>query len=342
MKFNFLYYLITLFIFISLSACASGSQTKIDIPVEHVYNGKIKYLELSFAEAHKPTDEIICDQKKMPQKWSEDGKKIGVLIFAGYYDLSRSYECRLNKNEIVAIIKVENFPYAEEQLKVDQKKVILSKEDLLRAEKEQAELSKIYAHSNPSLLFAKPFLLPIDSFRTSIYGNKRIFNQTKTSTHLGNDYRAAIGTNVPSTNDGVVAFVGDLFFSGNTVIIDHGMNLFSMYAHLSKINVKAGEKVVQGQVIALSGKTGRVSGPHLHWGMKLYGEWVDGVSLIDESSSFFQQGHDLKSGISDKKEIQNIKLDDNASGVKNNSLPNDPAFKNLPLSHNDLTHHEGV
>jgi murein DD-endopeptidase MepM/ murein hydrolase activator NlpD len=102
------------------------------------------------------------------------------------------------------------------------------------------------------------------------------------STHLGNDFRAPEGTPIPTSNTGKVVYVGDLFYSGKTVIVDHGMQLFSMYAHLSKISVAVGATVNRGDIVGLSGATGRASGPHLHWGIKINGEWIDGFSLVEE------------------------------------------------------------
>lgn len=97
--------------------------------------------------------------------------------------------------------------------------------------------------------------------------------------HLGTDFRAPMGTPVLASNKGKVVLAEDLFFSGNTILIDHGLSLFTMYAHLSKIDCKVGDVVEKGALIGHSGNTGRVSGPHLHWGVKVNGSWVDGFTL---------------------------------------------------------------
>ena len=110
-----------------------------------------------------------------------------------------------------------------------------------------------------------------------------MFNDKKKSQHLGNDLRARTGTKIPAANRGRVVYTGNLFFSGNVVVLDHGMGIFSMYGHLSKILVTEGSVVNQGDVVGLAGATGRVSGPHLHWGVRVNGSWIDGFSLIEAS-----------------------------------------------------------
>jgi murein DD-endopeptidase MepM/ murein hydrolase activator NlpD len=127
------------------------------------------------------------------------------------------------------------------------------------------------------------------SLVTSLYGTKRVYNRQKKSQHLGIDYRAAIGDQVPATNAGKIVYAGDLFYTGWTVIIDHGLDIFSVYGHLSKTLVKEGQFVVRGELIGLSGNTGRTSGPHLHWGVKVQGQYVDGFVLIDETKKVFQE-----------------------------------------------------
>ena len=149
-------------------------------------------------------------------------------------------------------------------------------------------LNKIYASSIPDFLYSTSFIHPLDSLVTSQYGNKRVYNKHKKSQHLGIDYRAAIGDKVPAANAGKIVFSGDLFFTGWTVIIDHGLDIFTVYGHLSKTLVKDGEMVKRGQLIGLSGNTGRTSGPHLHWGTKVQGQYIDGFVLVEESKKYFK------------------------------------------------------
>lgn len=271
---------------------ANSSMQKIDLYAEKideskllevpVYNGKARVIKLKVNKAEKPFD-VVCDDRKMPYKLQEG--ELEVVLFAGYYSPDRNFFCEaVTKDTKVKIlkIKVTQFAYKESELTVAPGKVFLSGKDQKRVAREQKILNSVYSKRSNSLLFKEPFSIPLSSERTGIYGDKRIFNKKHPSTHLGNDFRAAVGTEIPSTNDGVIVYVGDLFYSGKTVIIDHGMQLFSMYAHLSKIQAKVDAPVKKGEIIGLAGATGRASGPHLHWGIKINGEWIDGFSLVEE------------------------------------------------------------
>lgn len=207
-----------------------------------------------------------------------------VYLAESYFSSRKSFQCYISGNRKTALLNVSVIPfnYPEEKLMVDQKKVELSKRDLERVAREREITEKIYQNSASNFLFNEGFAVPLKSFVTSHYGTRRLFNNKKSSQHLGNDFRAAIGVPIPVSNDGKVVFVGDLFFTGLVVIVDHGMDIFTMYGHLSKIQVKDGEMLKKGQIVGLSGATGRVSGPHLHWGVKINGHWVDGFSLTEQ------------------------------------------------------------
>jgi murein DD-endopeptidase MepM/ murein hydrolase activator NlpD len=118
-----------------------------------------------------------------------------------------------------------------------------------------------------------------------MYGNKRVFNGQLKSYHNGVDFRARLGTPAVAANTGIVRLAKNLFYSGDAVIIDHGTNIFTIYAHLSKIKVAAGQRIEKGQLIGLTGATGRVSGPHLHWGVKINGVAVNPLQFVDVISA---------------------------------------------------------
>jgi murein DD-endopeptidase MepM/ murein hydrolase activator NlpD len=247
-----------------------------------VFNGKAKVLKYT---VDKPDSslEILCDNKKMPFRLLDN--QLEIILFADYYSQDRVFYCEANTAKLklkILKVQVKQFAYKETELTVQPGKVFLSAKDQKRVAREQKILNSVYAKRSPQLLYSSPFMIPLSSERTSIYGDKRIFNKKHPSTHLGNDFRAPVGTEIPTANDGEIVYVGDLFYSGKTVIIDHGMQLFSMYAHLSEIKAKVGSKVTKGEVIGLSGATGRASGPHLHWGIKIHGDWIDGFSLVEE------------------------------------------------------------
>ena len=176
---------------------------------------------------------------------------------------------------------VEPKAYPTQEVKVEQKYVTPPKVEELRAETEARMLKKVYDRRTPERLFKGAFLSPIPGALSSRFGERRIFNGVPKSPHGGADLRAKLGVPVKAAAGGRVVVAQDLFYSGNTVILDHGLGLYTIYAHLSRMDVKPGQAVKQGRRLGLVGATGRVSGPHLHWGVKLRGARVDPFSLVE-------------------------------------------------------------
>jgi murein DD-endopeptidase MepM/ murein hydrolase activator NlpD len=181
-----------------------------------------------------------------------------------------------------AVVEVEPKKYPTTELKVDDKYVELSKSDLARALKEAKEIEAIHAKITSEPLWDKPFSVPISGeTKGTNFGHRRVFNGQPRAPHAGADLHAGLGTPVHAANRGRVVLAKDLFFTGNTVIIDHGLGVYSLYAHLSRIDVKVGQMVSNSELLGLSGATGRVTGPHLHWGMMVQGARVDPFTLVD-------------------------------------------------------------
>jgi hypothetical protein len=130
-------------------------------------------------------------------------------------------------------------------------------------------------------LWSEPFVTPVEQPANSAFGTRSIFNGQPRNAHGGADFLSPAGTPVHAPNRGRVAVARDLYFSGNTVIIDHGLGAFSMLAHLSAFDVHEGDTVAAGQVVGRVGATGRVTGPHLHWAVRLNDARVDPLSLLD-------------------------------------------------------------
>lgn len=169
--------------------------------------------------------------------------------------------------------------YSEEILQVDPRHVRPSPKDLERIRREQAELKRIYASGSESPGWRGDFQLPVSGEMSGAFGTRRIFNGEIQSHHTGVDFRAQTGNPIYTANSGIVRLAKELFYSGNAVVVDHGAGVFSSYSHLSRIDVKTGEKVEKGQIVGLAGATGRATGPHLHWGIKVNSVSVDPLAF---------------------------------------------------------------
>jgi murein DD-endopeptidase MepM/ murein hydrolase activator NlpD len=147
----------------------------------------------------------------------------------------------------------------------------------------EADTSKkrAFATSDPNPLWSGRFERPTDTETSGVFGSARVYNGKKKSQHLGLDFRASTGTPVHATNAGTVILARPLYFEGNCVMLDHGQGLVTVYMHLSEFKVKEGDKVAAGQLIALSGGTGRSTGPHLHFAVRWRGEYLDPRTLLE-------------------------------------------------------------
>jgi murein DD-endopeptidase MepM/ murein hydrolase activator NlpD len=178
-------------------------------------------------------------------------------------------------------ITVRSEQYPTTELTVEERFVELSPEDQARAEREAAETSAIYDTFTPERYWSDVFVVPVDGATDGRnFGHRRVFNGQPRAPHSGADLRARTGTPIHAANRGRVVLAKDLFYSGNAVFIDHGHGLFTTYLHLSAIDVKVGDIVERGQRLGLAGATGRVTGPHLHWGVRIVDARVDPFSLV--------------------------------------------------------------
>lgn len=184
-------------------------------------------------------------------------------------------------------LHIDEGDYKKETLTVAPSKVDPPKEQLDRIYSEYNEAMQIYGSSTDTLYFDKPFIIPLDSKITSSYGNARIYNNSLQGFHGGTDFRAAVGTPIKAANDGVVVIAKDRYYAGGSVVIDHGYGIYSTYYHLSSIDMQVGQNVQRGQVIGLSGKSGRVTGPHLHFGMIVGGYAINPLDFIQKINAIF-------------------------------------------------------
>ncbi len=149
-----------------------------------------------------------------------------------------------------------------------------------RIAREARELEAIWQTRTPERLWRDAFVRPVPGPANSQFGTRSVFNGAARSPHSGGDLLSPAGTPVHAPNAGRVVVAAPLYFSGNTVVIDHGLGFYSLLAHLSRIDVRTGDSVAAGDVVGLVGATGRVTGPHLHWAVRVDGARIDPLSVL--------------------------------------------------------------
>jgi murein DD-endopeptidase MepM/ murein hydrolase activator NlpD len=177
-------------------------------------------------------------------------------------------------------IVVTGHTFETRRLKVDDRFINPPASEAARIAREAKQLAALFAGRRPVRLWQGPFVAPVPGPTNSAFGRLSVYNGKPGSRHQGADFQAATGTPIVAPNAGVVVLASDLYFSGNTVVVDHGDGLFSLMAHLSRMAVDAGSTVGRGDRLGEVGATGRVTGPHLHWAVRLRGVSVDPLSLI--------------------------------------------------------------
>jgi murein DD-endopeptidase MepM/ murein hydrolase activator NlpD len=178
-------------------------------------------------------------------------------------------------------IDVVSKEFPVERLRVDPKYVTPPAEAQERIRLEAQLLRSIYAGFSPDWLGEGSFVLPTEGRVNPNFGRRRVFNDLPRSPHSGVDISSPQGTPVLASNSGRVVLTRGLYYAGNTVIIDHGLGVFSVYLHLSRMLVEEGSLVLKGAPIGEVGATGRVTGPHLHWSVRIRNSRVDPLSLLD-------------------------------------------------------------
>ncbi len=184
---------------------------------------------------------------------------------------------RTETSAAMVVVRARRFP--TRRLTVDSRFIEPTEADAVRMRDDATLLAGLLAGVSERR-WAGAFLPPVRGPATSNFGTRSIFNGQPRAPHAGIDYRGAVGTPITAPNAGRVVLAQDLFLTGNTVVVDHGLGLFSVFAHLSRVDVGVGQDVVAAGPIGLVGATGRVTGPHLHWSVRLAGARIDPAMLL--------------------------------------------------------------
>lgn len=265
------------YIAVLLFTCAFISNAT-SLPENHSVNGGLTIIPI--------------DIKQQPEAYYQ-GKRIPVLPSSNPNQWLLVVAIPLNSKQPIHTIditkpikttvpfQVSDKLYTVQSLTIkDLSKVDPQPEDQLRIDLETKKLAKIYAQYSNANPFDQSYSAPIRGPISSLFGLNRVYNQQPRDPHSGLDIAAPEGKPVYAVNKGTVVDTGDYFFTGNTVIVDHGMGVFSLYAHLSDIQATTGQEIQQGEQLGLIGMTGRVTGPHLHWTMIVNQTLVDPLLFV--------------------------------------------------------------
>ncbi|WP_462326831.1 M23 family metallopeptidase [Desulfobaculum sp.] len=204
----------------------------------------------------------------------------GLDVKPGSEVLEAEFQLQNGTKQVSRGVIVHDRSYPEQHLKVARKMVHLSKEALERHYREKALTKKVLDSRSAERFWQPPFVRPVKGSMSSAFGLRRFFNGEPRRPHSGVDLRGRTGTPIHSFAAGEVALTGNHYFSGNVVYVDHGQGMVTVYCHMSHIDVEEGQFVSAGQVLGKVGATGRVTGPHLHFGLSVMGHMVDPMPLF--------------------------------------------------------------
>lgn len=270
-----------------LSAVPALGALRVDLP-ESVMNGRA-FLVTVHADAQVPV-RLQWNDKDISISCVKDNNKYrGIALLALPRDFAQKTlqisvveETAEGINTVTRTIPVQHKKYREQHLNVDRKYVELSKKSLDRHYAERATVRSMMESLAADRMWDADFLRPVSGGVSSEFGVQRFFNGKPRQPHSGVDLRGKKGTPIKACAEGVVRIATPHFFSGQSIYIDHGQGVVSMYFHMSKLLVREGETVKKGQVVGKVGSTGRVTGPHLHFGLNVSGVAVDPIPLFSE------------------------------------------------------------
>lgn len=225
-------------------------------------------------------------------KVSLDGRRLSVSdagVFVIGFDRDAPPDAELEVIGPGVVVEHHSLHVSQRQYQVERieglppSQVSPGPEALKRIRRESAMLAEARSIDAPRTDFMASFTPPVSGRVTGVFGSQRILNGEPRRPHYGIDYAAAKGTPIKAPAPGVITLVnGDMYFSGGTVILDHGQGISSVFIHLSRIDVRLGQHVKQGEVIGAVGATGRATGPHLHWGVNWFDKRLDPELLLQQ------------------------------------------------------------
>jgi murein DD-endopeptidase MepM/ murein hydrolase activator NlpD len=267
----------------ALPAIAGGADGTVRVAARSIQPGELVVLTLTTGTVANEVRAHAFGRELTPIRMSSTEWRVLVGVDLetkpGRYDVSMIMGPS-EKDRVTQLLTVLPKTFATRRLTVDAAFVNPSAEQVARINDDTARLNRVWTSSSPASLWSGTWVRPVPGAANSVFGTRSIFNGEPRSPHSGADFQGAAGTPVKAPNGGRVVLASDLYFTGNTVVIDHGAGLFSLFAHLRAMNVREGDSVVTGTVLGELGSTGRVTGPHLHWTVRLNGARVDPLSLL--------------------------------------------------------------
>jgi murein DD-endopeptidase MepM/ murein hydrolase activator NlpD len=259
----------------------AGTLRAIDLPDAQAVPGGIALVQLP---AGSDTTQVRFNKHPVLVAASGESYTAVVGLPLGTSPGTHSLTLRtLDGRQTSVDFRVNDKQYQTQHITIkDKRKVNPEKRDMQRIGREQQRIKRALANWDPQSPESLRFELPVEARVSSPFGLRRFFNEQPRKPHSGLDLAAAAGTPVHAPAAGHISDTGDFFFNGNTVFIDHGQGLVTMYCHLSRVDVKAGQQVQAGEVIGAVGQTGRVTGPHLHWGVSLNDARVDPLLFLNQ------------------------------------------------------------
>jgi murein DD-endopeptidase MepM/ murein hydrolase activator NlpD len=268
-------------------ASAAESRIKVSRRARALQPGEVLLLR---AESDKPLDRLRAEAfgREFPMFPESSGLRWTGLVGIDLETAAGRYPLRIRGAgpggeavywEEELLVRAKQFPVR--RLTVDERFVSPPPEVLTRIREEAEKVRAVFAQVTPRRFWSGPFRAPVPGPVISEFGKRSVYNGQPRSPHAGTDFRAAAGTPVRAPNAGRVALAAELYYSGKTVIVDHGFGLYSYFGHLSAVSVREGAMVAAGDVVGRVGATGLATGPHLHWSVRLAGTRVDPMSLLN-------------------------------------------------------------